>query len=442
LEVAGTVKAGDFQGSGTIAWQVVSGTSVQAQPNCGYLVTNATQVTVTLPLSPAIGDVVRITGAGAGGWKGAQNTGQQIIVSGLGAFTTPWIEYTNYGISAVASSADGSKLSAVSAAYYPLVSTNSGLTWIQRNLVDPMGVTLAGLASSSDGTKLVTTSLDSWANGTLTQTGLVYTSTDSGVSWTPHLPINYGWGVCASSADGTKLVVGQSSYAYGCIYTSADSGATWTQRQCGQQWTGLASSSDGTKLAACGWNGGVYTSTDSGATWTLRTNATYSTGIASSADGTKLVVVGNAGNTTNGIVLRSTDSGATWQALTNAGQANWRAVASSADGTRLAAVDSDISGPSVIGRIHVSVNSGATWTLAETNRAWSCIASSADGSTLVAGVAHYGIVNGGVYASSSRSTTSGTAGYLTGSQTTAVELQYAGNNQFLPISHEGTLSAH
>jgi len=165
----------------------------------------------------------------------------------------------------------------------------------------------------------------------------------------------------------------------------------------------------------------------------------YATGIASSADGTKLVVV--AGGDTNGIVLRSPDSGLTWQVLTNAGHAYWEAVASSADGTRLAAVDSDASGPSVVGRVHISADSGATWTLAETNRVWSCIASSADGNTLVAGVYHYGDVNGGVY-TSTRSTTTGTAGYLTGAQTTAVELQYVGNNLFLPISHEGTLSAH
>ena len=36
-------------------------------------------------------------------------------------------------------------------------------------------------------------------------------------------------------------------------------------------------------------------------------------------------------------------------------------------------------------------------------------------------------------------TTSGTAGFLTGGQSSAVELQYIGNGQFLMISHEGTI---
>jgi hypothetical protein len=61
----------------------------------------------------------------------------------------------------------------------------------------------------------------------------------------------------ASSSDGTKLVAG-TSYAY--IYTSVDSGATWTQRGASQGWTSVASSSDGTKLAAVS-GGYIYTST-------------------------------------------------------------------------------------------------------------------------------------------------------------------------------------
>ena len=36
--------------------------------------------------------------------------------------------------------------------------------------------------------------------------------------------------------------------------------------------------------------------------------------------------------------------------------------------------------------------------------------------------------------------TTGTAGYLTGGQFTAIELQYIGNGQFFPVSHEGTIS--
>lgn len=46
--------------------------------NTGYLLANAALTTVTLPATPAVGDVVRVLGTGAGGWAIAQNAGQQI----------------------------------------------------------------------------------------------------------------------------------------------------------------------------------------------------------------------------------------------------------------------------------------------------------------------------------------------------------------------------
>jgi hypothetical protein len=65
------------------------------------------------------------------------------------------------------------------------------------------------------------------------------------------------------------------------------------------------------------------------------------------------------------------------------------------------------------------------------------IASSSDGS-LLAAVAY----GGNVYVSSQSSTTTGMAGYLIGPQHSAIELIYAGNNLFLPLSHEGTIRAY
>ena len=76
---AGTVTAASFSGAGALHWQVVSGTSVQASPGTGYLLTNNALVTVTLPASPNPGDVVRVSGIGAGGWNIAQNSGQSVI---------------------------------------------------------------------------------------------------------------------------------------------------------------------------------------------------------------------------------------------------------------------------------------------------------------------------------------------------------------------------
>ena len=57
------------------------------------------------------------------------------------------------------------------------------------------------------------------------------------------------WQSIASSSDGTKLAAVVSG---GFIYTSSDSGATWTERTAAgsRNWSSIASSSDGTKLAA------------------------------------------------------------------------------------------------------------------------------------------------------------------------------------------------
>jgi photosystem II stability/assembly factor-like uncharacterized protein len=80
------------------------------------------------------------------------------------------------------------------------------------------------------------------------------------------------WQSITSSDDGTKLAAVDSR---GYIYTSTDSGATWTeQTSSGQRsWYSITSSSDGTKLAAGNVNGYIYTSTDSGVTWTEQTSS-------------------------------------------------------------------------------------------------------------------------------------------------------------------------
>ena len=142
------------------------------------------------------------------------------------------------------------------------------------------------------------------------------------------------WQSIASSSDGSKLAAVVSG---GSVYTSSDSGATWTEQTAAgsRYWQSIASSSDGTKLAAVAYGGSIYTSSDSGATWTEQTAAGsrnwYS--IASSSDGSKLAAVVYGGS-----VYTSSDSGATWTEQTAAGSRNWYSIASSSDGSKLAAV--------------------------------------------------------------------------------------------------------
>ena len=73
-------------GSGGITWNEVTGTTQAASVNAGYIANNAALVTITIPTTAAVGDVVRVTGKGAGGWKIAQNASE--IIHFLGTDTT------------------------------------------------------------------------------------------------------------------------------------------------------------------------------------------------------------------------------------------------------------------------------------------------------------------------------------------------------------------
>src|SRR5512143_2937955 len=90
-----------------ITWEGVTATSVQAVPNRGYMTNSPSQVTVTLPVSAAVGDIVRVSGIGAGGWKIAQNAGQSVITRDIDVWTPHGPTGNNW--SSVASSADGTK---------------------------------------------------------------------------------------------------------------------------------------------------------------------------------------------------------------------------------------------------------------------------------------------------------------------------------------------
>lgn len=300
---------------------------------------------------------------------------------------------TNENWQSITTSADGAKLLAsvhdVGSIYS---STNSGTNWSVTGA--PTGLWYA-LASSADGKKLLAAGSDYQylTNGstiyTLATTAWIYTSTNSGASWTraSSMPINVSWTSAASSADGSKLAVAATS---GAIYTSADSGSTWTLRSTpNKQWNSIASSADGTRLVAVAVKGGIYTSANSGVNWTP-TDAPSDLwwwAVASSADGRRLVAGAfyNAQATAGGPLYISTNSGANWL-LASVPRNNWACVASSADASTLVAV--------AAGVMSISKDSGATWTTSNppsANSAWQCVAASADGNKLFAGVSFGGI---------------------------------------------------
>ncbi len=252
---------------------------------------------------------------GSGIWT-SQDAGQTWVTNNV----PPGIVW-----SAVASSADGNKLVAVTrcSGGNASVWTYSGLSWTSTNLpCDPSSEGPCAVASSGDGEKLVV--VTSSGGGTAG----VWTSSDGGLDWVSNnIPgAFHTYLSAASSADGRVLAVG--SYV-GLIYYSTNSGLSWhTNNAPSGIWQALASSADGSRLVAAMYNGVIYASTNSGQTWATNNVPKDSwQSVASSADGTKLI----AGSYH---VYTSTNSGTTW--VSNNMSSVLRSFASSTDGNRLA----------------------------------------------------------------------------------------------------------
>jgi hypothetical protein len=233
----------------------------------------------------------------------------------------------------------------------------------------------------------------------LAVSGWVYTSADSGVTWTSNSLPQANWVSGASSANGSNLVVVAEGFGGGIsgpVYTSTNAGAAWTPSASAPDtgWSWVASSADGTKLVAAVDHivtatppypaGLIYTSADSGATWNPTTSPrAFWTSVASSSDGTRLIAAATKDPFLGPLPLyTSTDSGATW-VTNNTPPQHWYAVASSADGTRLAAAIAD-------GMMYVSTNAGAAWSSSATPfQQWHSAAWSGNGNLLL-GASFYG----------------------------------------------------
>ncbi len=434
LNVNGTVTATSLQGNGAVPWQVFSGTTLQAQPNTGYLLmNNTTPMVVTLPASPNIGDIVRISTASREGWGLAQNSGQSVLISSFAeTLWRAWVYTNNVGTivplnwTGIAISADGIKLVAViSGTGNVITSADSGRSWTFSSGAPALNWT--AVASSSTGQNLV---------GVADSDG-IYISSDWGATWeeSKNAP-NNDWIAVASSSTGVKLVAITAS---GQIFASINSGVVWSEKT-NFPVTGLASvasSQDGSKLVAVG-GGAVYTSGDSGLSWS--SNALSSlplNGVTSSSDGSKLVAVGDGG-----YIFTSSNAGASWStnSMYNGVVGDWLSVASSGDGTKLIASCHADSNPPEYVVSYISDDSGITWGYqyrAEDTIEGS-VASSASGNTRVS--ADHGLSSRiAIYQDSTSIGTSGILSVL-GRETSAVELQYIGNGQFMPISHEGNFS--
>ncbi len=423
--------SGSFFGNGLVGWIVVSNTAVTAERDHGYLLLNSGFTTVTLPASSLVaGDIVRISGAGAGGWRVAQNTSQSIYGNFMMAINSDWQQgyVSNKGLNGIAASADGFKMVAVAGSGGIFTSVDYGQTWNNPNTINGMTC----VASSANGIRLVA------GNNASTPSSIIL-STNAGNNWGASATPVANCQALAVSADGTRQV----AVVYGGrIYTSTNSGTNWILNATdpnNRNWYSVAASSDGTRLAAVVNGGQVYTSANYGANWAVQANApvTNWTGIASSADGSKLAACVYGGK-----IYTSSDYGVNWSLQANAPTTNWSSIVSSSDGSRLLAA---VYG----GGIYLSANMGFSWSKQPVPdpRNWTSVACSAD-CTKMAAVYFQTAASGGIYygkaflQSTTTTTTPGVLGSIGGSQGSAVELQYIGNNQFMPVSSAGLLWAN
>ena len=356
-----------------------------------------------------------------------------------------WTERTDTGPHDwvdIASSADGSKLAAVATAFNIITSTNSGETWMEQ--ADSGALNWTSIASSADGSKLaavvrggfiytstncgvdwtereternwasITSSDDGSRLAAVVDGGQIYISTDCGETWTAH-ESSRDWTSIASSADGGKLA---GAVYRGRIYTSAglvplitytapadgpasftfqveDSGATNNLDPSPNTITFLVEpntppvGTDKTNTIYAGetfyfspedWG---FTDSDS------PPNAFARVKLTTLPDGGTLKVEGVDAMAGQFVSMLRGPAGEDWDDA-DVNYRSWRSVASSADGTKLAAVED---GRGSGGYIYTSTNCGVTWTrqeVAGNNHTWRSIASSADGSKLAAVEDGYG----------------------------------------------------
>ena len=247
-----------------------------------------------------------------------------------------------------ASSAAGDRLYAVQYGGDLLASTNYGATWavVSNN---PLVHSARGVAWEA-----VTTSQDGRRIAGVIQNGPLVLSSDSGATWhaatLPDAQANHWWRWIDCSSDCRVMVAVSQNQE---VFRSGDYGASWQSvtlklgnSTVAESWYRVEVSDDGQTVASVansfgGTSGsGIYVSHDSTSTWSRGFSlvADY-TFLAMSSDGQRIAATISDTGSTAGRVLLSTDGGASFTPLSVPGAiTDWRAVAMSAAGDRLAAV--------------------------------------------------------------------------------------------------------
>ena len=265
-------------------------------------------------------------------------------------------DFVFFNYNGVASSADGTILMVIGNARFGssysaglvYISKDSGATWASTGDFGDES-DLWACATSADGRVRVISGGGPRAADDGSPASGIWISVDDGpLTYQPGSPL---LDFITVSADGTKLAGAKTSGTF--VWTSTDSGHTWTKRDTRQapsfagvrDFRDLAASSDGQVLLIVGTGVGSghalsAVSKDGGKTWKagLAAGAGFSlAACAVSADGNRMVIAENImspGGRVAAGVWESLDAGGTWNP--QPGSPNGiRALAASADGRRL-----------------------------------------------------------------------------------------------------------
>lgn len=250
------------------------------------------------------------------------------------------------------------------------------------------------VASSTDGLKLIAAE----------KGGYLYTSVDSGVTWTPCMWVWSGsdlvsfttkaWLRVASSSDGSKLAavvtdVGLETTGY--VYTSFDYGATWYERtgSGSRNWRGLVINDSGSTLLATtsvGAGGRIYKSTDYGGSWAAVGPTVYWNEIAADNICDDMYALAEGDDTASSAIYRTQDGGTNWSVVLPTDR-YYHCVATDDDGsTVLVGVGGYIGSAGHIGYLYLSINTGGDWTPITSlgSRNWTSVAINSDGTKMAA----------------------------------------------------------
>ena len=257
-------------------------------------------------------------------------------------------------------------------------STDSGVTWTKNADVTTQNRNWTSVASNYTGQILAAVS---------SSNGDIFGSMDYGASWLRYTTYNANFNCVAMDTSGSQVVA---TVYGGAIYISragnlSGSNRTFVISKSGNyNWTGVASSASGSSLVAVVYGGSIWRSSDYGNTWTQVSNVTLQTqnwvSVTMTGDGSTIYAA-----TDNNGLWTSTDSGVTWNRV-NAIQSCKYVRCNLLDGTRLVLITAS--------GIYTSINGGAQFYQKDMasyfqNQPWSSAALTWNGT------GGYACVNGG-----------------------------------------------